>query len=83
MQQYYRMFRKDTEPYILGGTIWENQDLIPGRYMVNDDLNVVPGARLTVSPGTVLEFSNGVGMLIQVIFHLIKILVYCKYEYCK
>lgn len=66
VQQYYRLFRKDSEPFILGGTIWENQDLGKGLYTVTDDLNVVPGARLTVSPGTVLQFNNGVGMLVQV-----------------
>ncbi|KHN76827.1 HHIP-like protein 1, partial [Toxocara canis] len=66
VQQYYRSFRKESEPYVLGGTIWENEDLGAGRYTVIDDLNVVPGARLTISPGTVFEFSNGVGMLVQV-----------------
>lgn len=66
VQQYYRSFRDDNEPYTLGGTIWENQDLNSGRFTVVDDLNIVPGARLTVSSGTVLEFSNGVGMLVQV-----------------
>ncbi|VDN28554.1 unnamed protein product [Gongylonema pulchrum] len=65
VQQYYRLFRKDSEPLILGGTVWENQDLGRGLYTVTDDLNVVPGARLTVSPGTVLQFNNGVGMLVQ------------------
>ncbi|KHN76816.1 HHIP-like protein 1 [Toxocara canis] len=65
VQQYYRSFRKESEPYVLGGTIWENEDLGAGRYTVIDDLNVVPGARLTISPGTVFEFSNGVGMLVQ------------------
>ncbi|VDM08815.1 unnamed protein product [Wuchereria bancrofti] len=65
VQQYYRSFRKDSEPYILGGTIWENQDLGKGLYTVVDDLNIVPGARLTLSPDTVLQFNNGLGMLIQ------------------
>ncbi|VDN08455.1 unnamed protein product [Thelazia callipaeda] len=65
VQQYYRLFRKDSEPYILGGTIWENQDLGKGLYTVIDDLNIVPGARLTVAPGTELQFSNGIGMLVQ------------------
>uniref|UniRef100_A0A0M3IM39 SRCR domain-containing protein n=1 Tax=Ascaris lumbricoides TaxID=6252 RepID=A0A0M3IM39_ASCLU len=65
VQQYYRSFRKEGEPYVLGGTIWENEDLDTGRYTIMDDLNIVPGARLTISPGTVFEFSNGVGMLVQ------------------
>ncbi|VBB30847.1 unnamed protein product [Acanthocheilonema viteae] len=65
VQQYYRSFRKDSEPYILGGTIWENQDLGKGLYTVIDDLNIVPGARLTLSPDTVLQFNNGLGMLVQ------------------
>lgn len=66
VQQYYRSFRKDSEPYILGGTIWENQDLGKGLYTVVDDLNIVPGARLTLSPNTVLQFNNGLGILVQV-----------------
>uniref|UniRef100_A0A915PUQ6 SRCR domain-containing protein n=1 Tax=Setaria digitata TaxID=48799 RepID=A0A915PUQ6_9BILA len=65
VQQYYRLFRKDSEPFILGGTIWENQDLGKGLYTVVDDLNIVPGARLTLSPDTVLQFNNGLGMLVQ------------------
>ncbi|KAK0410181.1 hypothetical protein QR680_004996 [Steinernema hermaphroditum] len=64
-QQYYRQFRRESQPYVLGGTIFENHDLDTGKYTVTDDLHIVPGAKLTVGPGTILEFYNGVGMLVQ------------------
>jgi hypothetical protein len=44
----------------------ENQDLPPGRYTVTDDLQVVPGAKLSIAPGTQLQFYDGIGMLVQV-----------------
>uniref|UniRef100_A0A1I7XKT6 SRCR domain-containing protein n=1 Tax=Heterorhabditis bacteriophora TaxID=37862 RepID=A0A1I7XKT6_HETBA len=31
IQEYFREFRLDSEPFILGGTIYENHDLAPGR----------------------------------------------------
>ncbi|WKY09273.1 hypothetical protein Q1695_001993 [Nippostrongylus brasiliensis] len=65
LQEFFREFRKDSQPFVLGGTIFENHDLIPGRYTVIDDLHVVPGAKLTIAPGSVLEFHEGVGMLVQ------------------
>ncbi|EYC44991.1 hypothetical protein Y032_0443g1557 [Ancylostoma ceylanicum] len=65
LQEFFREFRKDSQPFVLGGTIYENHDLIPGRYTVTDDLHVVPGAKLTIAPGSVLEFHDGVGMLVQ------------------
>lgn len=36
------------------------------RYTVTDDLHVVPGAKLTIAPGSILEFHEGIGMLVQV-----------------
>ncbi|KHJ84371.1 scavenger receptor cysteine-rich domain protein, partial [Oesophagostomum dentatum] len=65
LQEFFREFRKDSQPFVLGGTIYENHDLVPGRYTVTDDLHVVPGAKLTIAPGSVLEFHDGVGMLVQ------------------
>lgn len=50
---------------IIGGTIYENSDLDAGRYRVVEDLHVMPGAKLSLSPGTVFEFADGVGMLVQ------------------
>ena len=35
------------------------------RYTVTEDLHVVPGARLTIAPGSIFEFKDGVGMLVQ------------------
>uniref|UniRef100_A0A158R482 SRCR domain-containing protein n=1 Tax=Syphacia muris TaxID=451379 RepID=A0A158R482_9BILA len=62
--RFRRYFKKDNSS-VIGGTIWEKVDLPKGKYTVNEDLNVVPGATLTLSPGTVFEFANGVGMLVQ------------------
>uniref|UniRef100_A0A7E4VD53 SRCR domain-containing protein n=1 Tax=Panagrellus redivivus TaxID=6233 RepID=A0A7E4VD53_PANRE len=64
-QEYYRTFRNDRQPFVIGGTIYENYDLTASKYTVIDDLHVVPGAKLSIAPGTVLEFMNGVGMLVQ------------------
>ncbi|KAJ1365163.1 hypothetical protein KIN20_025393 [Parelaphostrongylus tenuis] len=65
MDEFIREFRKDSQPFVLGGTIYENHDLILGRYTVVDDLHVVPGAKLTIASGSILEFHNGLGMLVQ------------------
>ncbi|CAI4225131.1 unnamed protein product [Auanema sp. JU1783] len=65
LQEYFREFRHDAEPFQLGGAIYENHDLPPGRYTVNDDLHVVSGAKLTVAPGSIFEFKDSVGMLVQ------------------
>ncbi|VDO43648.1 unnamed protein product [Haemonchus placei] len=65
LQEFFREFRKESQPFVLGGTIYENHDLVPGRYTVVDDLHVVPGAKLTIAPGSTLEFYDGVGMLVQ------------------
>uniref|UniRef100_A0A183G227 SRCR domain-containing protein n=1 Tax=Heligmosomoides polygyrus TaxID=6339 RepID=A0A183G227_HELPZ len=65
LQEFFREFRKDSQPFVLGGTIYENHDLVPGRYTVTDDLHVVPGAKLTIAPGSILEFHEGIGMLVQ------------------
>ncbi|KAI1717620.1 scavenger receptor cysteine-rich domain-containing protein [Ditylenchus destructor] len=65
MQQYYRQFRPASTPNMIGGAIYENNDLQSGRYIVTDDLHVTPGAKLTLAAGTTLEFMNGVGMLVQ------------------
>uniref|UniRef100_A0AC35U2L2 Beta_helix domain-containing protein n=1 Tax=Rhabditophanes sp. KR3021 TaxID=114890 RepID=A0AC35U2L2_9BILA len=51
--------------YIDGGTIFENHDLPKDIYTVTDDLHVVPGAKLTIAPGSRLEFMDGIGMLVQ------------------
>lgn len=68
---YYRKFQSSHNSFVLGGTIYENSDLPNGTYTVTDDLQISPGAKLTLAPGTRLEFLNGVGMLVQV-----RILIY-------
>uniref|UniRef100_A0A0N4ZT88 SRCR domain-containing protein n=1 Tax=Parastrongyloides trichosuri TaxID=131310 RepID=A0A0N4ZT88_PARTI len=65
LQEYFRQFRKESNPFLLGGTIFENHDLIKGKYVITDDLHIVPGAKLTIAPGTTLEFSDGIGILVQ------------------
>ncbi|CAD5226291.1 unnamed protein product [Bursaphelenchus okinawaensis] len=65
LQQTYRHFRRSHQPFSIGGTIYENSDLQPGKYTVTDDLHISPGAKLTISHGTELEFLDGVGMLVQ------------------
>ncbi|CAD5229908.1 unnamed protein product [Bursaphelenchus xylophilus] len=65
LQQTYRHFRRAHQPFVIGGTIFENSDLQPGKYTVTDDLHISPGAKLTISHGTELEFLDGVGMLVQ------------------
>ncbi|CEF63163.1 SRCR domain and Parallel beta-helix repeat and Pectin lyase fold/virulence factor domain and Pectin lyase fold domain and C-type lectin-like domain and C-type lectin fold domain and SRCR-like domain-containing protein [Strongyloides ratti] len=65
LQEYFRQFKKESHPFILGGKIYENHDLVKGRYVVTDDLHIVPGAKLTLSPGTVIEFSDNTGMLVE------------------
>ena len=66
LQQYFRQFRQQSQPFIIGGTIFENNDLPAGRYTVVEDLQIAPGAKLTLMSGTTLEFMNGIGMLVQV-----------------
>ncbi|CAI2352995.1 unnamed protein product [Caenorhabditis sp. 36 PRJEB53466] len=61
----FRQFRKPAEPRLLGGIIYENHDLLKGRYTVTEDLQVVPGAKLTIASGSVLEFQHGIGMIVQ------------------
>ncbi|KJH48099.1 hypothetical protein DICVIV_05805 [Dictyocaulus viviparus] len=65
LQEYFRQFRNESQPFVLGGTIYENHDLATGRYTIVDDLHIVPGAKLTIGSGSILEFHNGVGMLVQ------------------
>ncbi|PIO74911.1 hypothetical protein TELCIR_03075 [Teladorsagia circumcincta] len=31
LEEFFREFRKDSQPFVLGGTIYENHDLVPGR----------------------------------------------------
>uniref|UniRef100_A0A1I7UI11 SRCR domain-containing protein n=1 Tax=Caenorhabditis tropicalis TaxID=1561998 RepID=A0A1I7UI11_9PELO len=61
----FRQFKKTSEPNRLGGIIYENHDLLKGRYTVTEDLQVVPGAKLTIASGSILEFQHGIGMLVQ------------------
>jgi hypothetical protein len=71
LQQYFRPFRQQpSQPNVIGGTVYENSDLAAGKYTVTDDLHVTPGAKLTLAPGTTLEFMNGIGMLVQVYKHI-------------
>lgn len=65
LQGQYRDFYPNEASAIIGGTIYENKDLPEGRYRVIEDLHIMPGAKLSINPGTVLEFSDGVGMLVQ------------------
>uniref|UniRef100_A0A915M244 SRCR domain-containing protein n=1 Tax=Meloidogyne javanica TaxID=6303 RepID=A0A915M244_MELJA len=65
LQQYFRPFRQPGQPFHIGGTIFENNDLPVGRYIVTDDLHITPGAKLTLAPGTTFEFMGGIGMLVQ------------------
>ncbi|CAP36001.2 Protein CBG18580 [Caenorhabditis briggsae] len=61
----FRQFKKASEPNKLGGIIYENHDLLKGRYTVTEDLQVVPGAKLTIASGSTLEFQHGIGMIVQ------------------
>ncbi|KRY89173.1 HHIP-like protein 1 [Trichinella pseudospiralis] len=65
LMNFFRQFRSASHPYVIGGTIYENTDLMKGVYTVVDDLHVSPGAVLTLQPGTVLQFGDGIGMLVQ------------------
>uniref|UniRef100_A0A183C0J1 SRCR domain-containing protein n=1 Tax=Globodera pallida TaxID=36090 RepID=A0A183C0J1_GLOPA len=65
LQQFFRQFRAPNSPFLLGGTVFENNDLPQGKYIVQDDLHITPGAKLTLTPGTTLEFMSGIGMLVQ------------------
>lgn len=49
----------------IGGQIIERSFLSKGRYFVVDDLHILPGASLDLDPGTVLEFEDSIGMLVQ------------------
>ncbi|KRX72534.1 HHIP-like protein 1 [Trichinella sp. T6] len=65
LMNFFRQFRTASHPYVIGGTIYENTDLAKGVYTVVDDLHISPGAVLTLQPGTVLQFVDGIGMLVQ------------------
>lgn len=62
---YYRKFRDAANPFQLGGMIYEPTDLPRGTYTITDDLQVVPGAILTVQPGSVFQFEDSIGLLVQ------------------
>lgn len=70
LQGIYRDFYPNEQYPIIGGTIYENTDLNGGKYQVVEDLHIMPGAKLTLNPGTVLEFADGVGMLVQGLYSL-------------
>jgi hypothetical protein len=65
LQGQYRDFYPNEASPIIGGTVYENKDLPEGRYKVIEDLHIMPGAKLSLNPGTTLEFADGVGMLVQ------------------
>ncbi|GMT10248.1 hypothetical protein PFISCL1PPCAC_1545 [Pristionchus fissidentatus] len=62
---YFRQFREESRPFQIGGTVYENYDLPLGTYHVTSDLHIIPGAILTVEPGSVFQFNDGIGMLVQ------------------
>ncbi|KAI6213056.1 hypothetical protein M3Y94_00104200 [Aphelenchoides besseyi] len=63
LQENFRYYKNENQPFIIGGTIYQNEDLEVGRYTVIEDLHIMPGARLTIPPDTELQFANGIGML--------------------
>lgn len=65
LQGQYREFYPNERKPVIGGVIYENKDLPEGRYQVVEDLHIMPGAKLSLNPGTELFFADGVGMLVQ------------------
>ncbi|XP_074661276.1 protein bark beetle-like [Tubulanus polymorphus] len=72
-----RLFEKNLENYevhyihtflrgtVIGGDLMETYRLPRGNYTVDRDINVQPQSTLTIAAGTILNFANSLGMLIQ------------------
>lgn len=48
----------------IGGEVDGMESLRAGEYLVNRDINIRPGGRLTLEPGVTLRFPPGVGMMV-------------------
>ena len=49
---------------VVGGEIEGEEVLIPGEYVVERDINIRPGGKLTIEPGVVLRFPPSVGIMV-------------------
>ncbi|ALC38872.1 CG3921 [Drosophila busckii] len=57
-----RFFHEDSD--IIGGEV-DGQDMVPaGTYTVTKDINIRPGGKLILQPGTILRFEPSVGMMV-------------------
>uniref|UniRef100_A0A1V1FT29 Putative CTL17 isoform B n=1 Tax=Reticulitermes speratus TaxID=60591 RepID=A0A1V1FT29_9NEOP len=50
---------------VVGGEVDGVENLRPGEYTVERDINVRPGGRLTLQPGVTLRFPPGVGVMVS------------------
>lgn len=49
---------------LIGGEVDGQEELLPGEYIVERDINIRPTGKLTLPPGVTLRFPPGVGMMV-------------------
>ncbi|KAI6192849.1 hypothetical protein M3Y99_01913900 [Aphelenchoides fujianensis] len=57
LQENYRHYKNENQPFVIGGTIYENDDLPSGRYTVVEDLHIMPGEVIRADHGYTNRFA--------------------------
>ncbi|KAF5303544.1 hypothetical protein FQR65_LT08145 [Abscondita terminalis] len=60
---YVPIFHKQSSN-IVGGEVEGEETLSPGEYVVEKDINIRPGGKLTIEPGVTLRFPPSVGLMV-------------------
>ncbi|XP_044255606.1 protein bark beetle isoform X2 [Tribolium madens] len=64
INQYQYYIPKFVTPNSVGGEVEGEETLTPGEYVVEKDINIRPGGKLTIEPGVTLRFPPSVGMMV-------------------
>ncbi|KAF2901827.1 hypothetical protein ILUMI_04359, partial [Ignelater luminosus] len=57
-----RFYEKDSN--IVGGEVEGEESLSQGEYIVDKDINIRPGGKLTLEPGVILRFPPSIGIMV-------------------
>ncbi|KAB0799954.1 hypothetical protein PPYR_07834 [Photinus pyralis] len=60
---YVPIFRRQ-HSNVVGGEVEGEETLAPGEYVVEKDINIRPGGKLTLEPGVTLRFPASVGIMV-------------------
>ncbi|KAF5304533.1 hypothetical protein FQA39_LY09584 [Lamprigera yunnana] len=60
---YVPIFHKQNSN-VIGGEVEGEETLAPGEYIVEKDINIRPGGKLTLEPGVTLRFPPSVGVMV-------------------